>query len=107
MAPSAVPFEFTGCRLDALERAENGEAYMPYLPIRTGPRRSLPKPMSGFTASNSHGHIVLERRVAADDFTCDRCQQSKKAKVRVNWTLHDGTERIICNGFYGTLRAEG
>lgn len=49
------------------------------------------------------GKLVLIRHETAQEFFCERCQASKKAKVVVEWYTVNNEKKIICNGCNGWL----
>jgi hypothetical protein len=58
------------------------------------------------TSQNKHGSFVFTRYDEIQSFKCERCKESKKAKIVVQWTDNTNQQKTICNGCYGFLMAE-
>ena len=57
--------------------------------------------------TNELGTFVFTRAKQAEEFYCDRCDATKKAKNSTLWTQCNGRQLTLCNGCYGYVRAKG
>ncbi len=59
--------------------------------------------MNTKTTETKDGKFIYKREDEAQEFYCEMCEKTKKAKITVKWINFAGEEKLICNGCSGLL----
>jgi len=59
--------------------------------------------MAKAAVTTKWGTLQLIRHNSLEEFVCNCCDGIKKSKTIARWELPNGTEKIVCNGCYGSI----